>query len=163
MILFISAIILSSIILGFGILNRNTDNSQTSFANKELEQFYGMFADSPAVQLRQLVLASKTLLRNFSIVSKDKDAILNLYNERVLSEACFKKTMALEEELVIEKTIIENEAESIKPGSKDSIFMEANRLFSSESFVIPKTKLFDEASFLKRQDALRLSAKSHDK
>lgn len=163
MFVFVAALIFSSAILGAGFMYRNVNSNQCETVNEELNKFYEMFTETPNIQLRQLVLAAKTLLKNVETNSKDKESILNLYNERILSDKYYKRIRGIEEDLFVEKTLIENEAEAIKIGAKDSVFMEANKLLGTGSSSIQKLKLFDEAAFLKRQDSLRQGIKSNDK
>lgn len=163
MLLFLCALILSSIIVGTSIALKSSSLDKDIVTNEELEKFYGMFSEPLNAQLHQLVLAGKTLLRNFAKISKDKDTIWNLYNERVISEKFYKKHKMIEEELIIEKSLIETEADSLRPGSKEGVFQEAGKLLSSENSGYQRTKLFDEAAFLKRQDLLRQNIKENSK
>ena len=163
MILFIFALLFSSIIVVIGILKRKYSTIETDITNDELEKFYGMISESPSVQLRQLVLAVKTLLKNFAKISKEKETVSNLYDERIISDKYYKKLKTIEEELIIEKTLIENEADSIKQGAKDSVFFEANKLMNTENMTQQRKKLFDEGNFLKKQDLLKQKFKEATK
>ncbi len=157
MLLFVCAVSLSILILAISIFKKNSTSIETEVFNEELEKFYEMYAEPSNVQLKQLVLAAKTFLKNFTKISKTKDIVSNLYDDRIVSDKYYKKIKHTEDELIIEKTLIENEADCIKAGFKATVFYEANKILSTDHSVNSRKKLFDEADFLKKMDLKRLN------
>lgn len=129
-------------------------------ANEELEIYYGMLAEPVPKQLRQLVLAAKSMMRRAEQLSRDSEIISRLYDDRVISDEYFRRHKDAEEDLLVEKTIIENEADSLRSGSKDAVFTEAKKFLASESSTKPLQKIFSEALFLKKQDSLSKDLRS---
>lgn len=152
---------LSAALMVVAIVARKRRAHFGGIANEELESYYGMPAEPIPKQLRQLVLAAKSMLRNAEQLSRDSEAISELYDDRVVSDSYFKRHKEAEEELVIEKTIIENEADSLRPGSRDAVFSEARKFLANE---LPSTKavpkIFSEALFLRKQDSLSKDLRS---
>lgn len=150
----ISSFLLSSIILTIAFLVKRRNTKQADSNNEELDKFYEMFEEPVNVQLKQLTLAAKTTLRNISQLSREKEIASDLFEEQIVSDRFFSKFKAMEEELVVEKTLIENEAEFLKIGAKENIFSEANKLANTELLGSKKQKVFDEALFLKKASNL---------
>lgn len=155
------SLVLSGILLVVAIVARKRRAHSEGVVNEELESYYSMAGEPIPKQLRQLVLAAKSMLKHAEQLSKDSETISELYDDRVISDGYFKRHKQAEEDLVIEKTIIENEADSLRPGSKDAIFSEAKKLLANESSstnTVPK--VFSEALFLKKQDSLTKDLRS---
>lgn len=147
--------IISILILSLSFILRKKTVADSFVKNEELDKFYSMYSEPVSVQMRQLILAAKTTLSNVRVLSKENDVISELYNDRVISENYYRKYKGIEEDLVLEKTIIGNESEMLKPGSKDFVFIEAKKILESESSSKKsQSKIFNDAQFLKKQDSL---------
>lgn len=153
----------SILIIGVGIAARNATRNTSESSNEDLDKFYGMFAEATNVQMKQLIFAARNTLRKLNAHSEEREVVSNLFEERVLSDKFFKKFRDAEEELVIEKTLIENEAEALRVGSKDQVFSEASKLLGIEMIGTKKKRIFDEALFLKKQENLTKDLKSRSK
>ncbi|ELA41233.1 uncharacterized protein VICG_01722 [Vittaforma corneae ATCC 50505] len=153
----------SILIIGIGMLARSTTGDSPESSNEDLNKFYGMFAEPMSVQMKQLILAAKNTLKKLNVLAEEREVVSNLFEERVLSDEFFKRFRNAEEELVIEKTLIENEAEALRTGSKDQVFSEASKLLSVEILGTKKKRIFDEALFLKKQENLMKDLKSRSK
>ncbi|KAM0680355.1 hypothetical protein GINT2_001411 [Glugoides intestinalis] len=150
----ISSFLLSGMILTIALLIKRRSPKQPESNNKELDKFYEMFEEPVGAQIKQLTLAAKTTLRNLSQLSKEKMVASRLFEERIVSDRFYNKFKSMEEELIVEKTLIENEADFLRAGAKESLFSEASKLANAELLGSKKQKIFDEALFLKKASNL---------
>lgn len=128
--------------------------------NEELEKYYSIPYDQTNLKMKQLLEAAKHTIRQLEKYSDENKIITELYDDRVLSDDFFNKFKKIEENLIVEKTIIENEADLIKTGLKDFIFLEAKKQVLNQPKVKGE-KLFDETLFLKKIDILQKNLKSN--
>jgi len=142
----------SAAIIATGLLLRKRSH-KLSDSNEDLLKFYDLLDEPASVQLKQLVLAAGNTLRRLYAVSAEKEAMAVLFEERVLSEESFRRVSAAEEDLVIEKALIEDEADALRSGAGEQVFAEAGKHLGGES--VKKRKVFDEALFLKKRENLR--------
>lgn len=161
MIFVIISILIASTAIGTSLYLKKKPKPFYGIRNEELDKFYSMFNESSANQIKQLVLAAQTTMRNVKTLTEKSGIINELYNERLLSETYYKQFKSMEEDLVIEKTMIENEVDMLRPDFKEMVFAEAAKRMANDSiFKTKKQKMFDEALFLKKQDLLIKNLKS---
>lgn len=153
MVIIIFALIFSTLILAFGITKRKKE-SDTSSRNTDLLIFYNSYGEPINQRVKYLIKAAKTLIDDGSKLSDKMGEITYLHDEKIVSDEYYNSIKNLEEELEIEKIMIENEAECLKSGFKEIIFSEAAKLPNSDLSRNKKLKLFDEALYLKRKEAL---------
>lgn len=153
----VSVLTSACILLGSFVLRKTSRN--VPIVNEELEKFYLVSTEQPTLQTKQLLEAAKYTVKNLEKYAQESDIISNLYHERILSDEFFEQFKNIEQNLIVEKTIIENEAEMIKPGLKDQIFLEAKKRISGINNQNEPT-LFENVAFLKKQDLLQKNFKN---
>lgn len=154
MLIIIISLICSALIILVSFFLKNKTTTSLNACNEDLNKFYSMFNEPVNVQLKQLILAAKSVIKRLNSLSKERETIVSLFEDRVLSDKFQKKYQDEEEELIIEKTIIENEAEQLKQGSQEQVFSEASKMVSYEMMGTKKKRIFDEGMFLKKRESL---------
>lgn len=139
-------------IIGIGLVLRKRRGKAQQSMNEDLEKFYELFAEPIAAQLKQLTQAARVTLSKHRSIVQERETVTELYEEGILGEESYQQVQVMEEDLVLEKAMIENEAEGLKNGGAEQVFSEAGRLGGVENK--KKKKVFDEALFLKKRDNL---------
>lgn len=159
MLFLLFSFLLAASIVATGFFLRNTNKTEHS-SNRELEKFYSLGNEPVIVQSKQLVLAAKETLQKLNKIAELRESVSELFEEQVVSDRFFRKFRDAEEELIVEKTIVENEAEALRPGAKEQIFAEAGKSVNLEMLGSKKKQIFDEALFLKKQETLMKAFKA---
>ncbi|KAI5150312.1 hypothetical protein ENBRE01_1422 [Enteropsectra breve] len=155
---------LSAAVLIYSFVRRkSTEEPETS--NTELLEFYNM-SDSPVpVQMKQLLKAARFCITSIEALKNKLRSVVSLYEQRLVSDEYYNSILAQINELTLEKLLIEDEAEYLATGFKDSIFSEAMKMnYSEKAAENKKTRLIDESLYMKRlemlQDGLRATYQS---
>lgn len=144
-------VLASALILAVSAVHSRRRKRHSGPENAELSLFDTMREEPVAAQLRQLAKAARLNLDAKQAVERRMPTIAALHEEGLVSDGYYSAHLRQEEELAVEKIIIEGEAEALRPGAKDTIFAEASRLPAAEK-PAKKKRLFDEALYLKKHE-----------
>ncbi|KAI5169326.1 hypothetical protein PAEPH01_0618 [Pancytospora epiphaga] len=149
-------VVFSLLVIAIPILTRRRLPEADLSDNAELNKYYDMEGEQPVQLMRQLVKAARMSMDNSDYLVQKMESLSRLHDERLVSDDYFNSFIAKKDNLVIERIMIENEAEMLRPGSKDAIFAEAAKLPRQEHKASSqKKRYFDEAIYLKRRDILK--------
>lgn len=146
--------IASILIVGAAVAMKRMNRKGAEIGNKELEIFYEMEDEPQAAQMRQLIKAARASADAKEAIEKKIESVSQLHDDKLVSDDYINGLTQASEELVIEKILIENEAEMLRPGARDTIFAEAARLPAQPKELASKKKSFDEALYIKRKEML---------
>lgn len=138
---------------------KNTDSLDDE--NTELDIFYSLENEPSLVQIRQLLKAARANMDANVSVESQLGPVKELYRDGLVSEKNYNNLLQKLEDISVEKILIENEAEMLRPGFKDTIFTEAAKL-PSQGKNYKKKKFFDETLFLKKRDIFISSFKKEN-
>lgn len=159
MVLLFFIVLSAAVVLGRLLYNKLSDDGFNT-NNPELEAFYSMSDETVSSQMRQLMRAAAHNMSAKDTTTEKIRSVSILCAERLVSDGYYKSFIRMDEELSVEKVIIETEAESLQPGSGELVFSEATKIKNSQT-ADKKKRMFDEALFLKRYEIFlnRLSGK----
>lgn len=123
--------------------------------NAELRKFYEAEGEPAGHRMRQLARAARLSMDHSESLVQQIEAVSHLHDERLVSDDYFGVFLTRKDNLVIERILIENEAEMLRPGSKDTLFAEASKMPRTEHKAPQRKKYFDEALYLKRKEILQ--------
>ncbi|ORD94323.1 hypothetical protein ECANGB1_871 [Enterospora canceri] len=113
---------------------------------KYIEEFY---YEKPNKKKAQLLRAAKYLTEVSEALREEESSADRLYKKGLLSDEYMNKLhMKMEEEIFVEKHLIQREAEEIKPGFSSTIFGEAAYLPSLYKPVEKYKPRFDHKKFV---------------
>ena len=141
----------SALILAAATAYSRRERKHVDTGNTELDAFYAMESEPSLVQMRQLTKAARCSLDGKRTLERQIQTLSMLHEEGLVSDGYYNDALRQDEELVVEKIIIEGDAEMLQPGSKDTIFADAAKLPSTEKCA-QKKKFFDEAPYLKKRE-----------
>lgn len=146
--------IVSALIVAAALAARRGRHGPAERSSAELDLFYTMGDESVGVQMRQLTKAARAVTDAKESLSEAIETASPLHDDRLLSDEYYNFLVSQNEDLIVERIVIENEAEALRPGSKEAVFSDAARLPSGESRGSVRRKYFDEGLFLRKREML---------
>lgn len=145
-------LLISAGIIVTALLSPKKPQTTTASPNEELEAFYAADTQVPAQLLRQLMKAARVHISRALRLKQRMEVASQLCHEKLISSAYYERLVREDEDLALERFLIEDEAEGLQPGFKDHVMNEARRL--PEPAAPPKKRFFDEALYAKRAEVL---------
>ncbi|KAI4291362.1 hypothetical protein PAPHI01_0636 [Pancytospora philotis] len=139
----------SGLIVAVAVYNKKTQ-SPDSCGNPELEAFYDAEEVATALRLKKLLRAARYTIDSTELLEDKLESVTSMHKARLVSDEYYNGIASARDDLVIEKILIETEAEGLKAGARDALFSEASRLPRIRQDAAQKVKYFDEGIFLKR-------------
>lgn len=144
-------IIVSILVIIVKVIYSRKDSPTTDTGNIELGVFYSLEDKPAAARILQLSKAAAYNIQTKEELQNKTKIATTLFEERLVTDNYLRSLLNLDEELILEKIIIENEAETIKAGGRDVVFAEASKVPAYPN-AIKKKKYFDEGLYLKRRE-----------